>query len=83
MFGEFGLKRHEPRCMSCGGELRRVEKEALRERIPPRTYRWLDEYFVCARCDRLFWRGTHWMRIDRDLTLVGANVAAQLARESV
>ena len=83
VFGEFGLKRHEPRCMSCGGELRRVEKEALRERIPPRTYRWLDEYFVCARCDRLFWRGTHWMRIDRDLTLVGANVAAQLARESV
>ena len=67
VFREFGLTPCEPRCMSCGGELRRVEKEALRERIPPKTYRWLDEYFVCARCDRLFWRGTHWMRIAQQL----------------
>jgi hypothetical protein len=72
VFREFDLKRGEPRCMSCGGELRRVDKEALRERIPPRTYRWLDEYFVCSRCDRLFWRGTHWERINRELeTTVG------------
>ena len=70
VFREFSLRPGDPRCMSCGGELRAVEKEALRERIPPKTYRWLDEYFVCARCDRLFWRGTHWTRIERQLTLV-------------
>jgi uncharacterized protein with PIN domain len=63
VFREFGLTLRGPRCMSCGGELRRVSKEALRERIPPRTYRWLDEFFVCGRCDKLFWRGTHWHRI--------------------
>jgi uncharacterized protein with PIN domain len=67
VFREFGLTPGEPRCMSCGGELLQVKKEALRERIPPKTYRWLDEYFVCARCDRLFWRGTHWTRIERQL----------------
>ena len=60
---EFGLTLRGPRCMSCGGELRAVPKEALRDRIPPRTYRWRDEYFVCARCDKLFWHGTHWQRI--------------------
>src|SRR5262249_6766910 len=65
---EFGLKIGEPRCMSCGGELRRVWKEALRERIPPRTYLWLDEYFVCCRCNKLFWRGTHWERISSQLS---------------
>jgi uncharacterized protein len=63
VFREFGLVARAPRCMSCGGELRRVEKEALRERIPPRTYRWLDDYFVCRRCDKLFWHGTHWQKI--------------------
>jgi uncharacterized protein with PIN domain len=67
VFCQFGLKVQEPRCMSCGGELRRVEKEVLRERIPPRTYRWLDEYFVCRRCAKLFWRGTHWQHITREL----------------
>jgi uncharacterized protein with PIN domain len=63
VFREFGLAVGEPRCMNCGGELIRGDKEALQERIPPRTYRWLDEYFVCARCGKLFWRGTHWERI--------------------
>ena len=48
VFREFGLTLRGPRCMSCGGELRRGSKEALRERIPPRTYRWLDEFFVCT-----------------------------------
>jgi hypothetical protein len=63
VFREFGLSIREARCMSCGGELRRVSKEAERERIPPRTYRWLDDFFECQRCDKLFWHGTHWQRI--------------------
>jgi uncharacterized protein with PIN domain len=67
VFREFALKAKEPRCMSCGGELRQADKETLRERIPPRTYRWLDDYFLCARCGKLFWHGTHWHRIRREL----------------
>ncbi len=67
VFREFGLKVGEPRCMSCGGELRQESKEALKDRIPPKTYKWLDEYFVCSRCGKLFWRGTHWLRIQNEL----------------
>jgi uncharacterized protein with PIN domain len=63
VFREFGLTLRPPRCMSCGGELAAADKEALREQIPPRTYRWLNEYFVCRRCGKLFWHGTHWRRI--------------------
>ena len=57
---ELALTLRTPRCMTCGGELGPGDKEALRERIPPKTYRWLDEYFVCATCGKLFWHGTHW-----------------------
>jgi uncharacterized protein len=71
VFREFGLRPGHPRCMRCGGQLDRVEKEALKERIPPRTYRWLDEYFVCRRCGQLFWRGTHWDRIRKELGQLG------------
>ncbi len=69
---EFGLSLLPPRCMTCGGELRRVEKEQMRDRIPPRTWRWLAEYFVCARCNRLFWHGTHWQKIQQQLTKVAS-----------
>jgi uncharacterized protein with PIN domain len=71
VFREFALTARASRCMSCGGDLRRVDKEALRERIPPRTYRWLDVFFVCVRCDKLFWHGTHWATIQRQLEALG------------
>jgi uncharacterized protein with PIN domain len=70
---DLGLELRESRCMSCGGELVPTEKDAVFPRIPPRTARWLDEYFVCARCDRLFWRGTHWERIARTLEQAAAS----------
>lgn len=67
VFHEFGLKLRSPRCMNCGGLLQRADKESLRERIPPRTYRWLDEYFLCTQCGQLLWHGTHWLKIQDQL----------------
>jgi uncharacterized protein with PIN domain len=69
---DLGLALREPRCMACGGELVARPKEDVRPRIPPRTARWKDEYFVCSSCDRLFWQGTHWERIARALSAAGA-----------
>jgi uncharacterized protein with PIN domain len=64
---DLDLEPREARCMTCGGTLVPTAKDAVRERIPPRTAKWLDEYFVCAGCGGLFWRGTHWERIAREL----------------
>jgi hypothetical protein len=66
-FLDLGLTLRDPRCMACGGTLVPTAKEAVRPRIPPRTALWKDEYFVCAGCDGLFWRGTHWERIEAAL----------------
>lgn len=63
VFREFDLSVREPRCMNCGGELQPVNKETMRERIPPKTWKWINDYFQCAQCGQLFWRGTHWQRI--------------------
>lgn len=61
------LPLRDPRCMACGGRLDAVEKGDVAERIPPRTARWKDEYFVCGTCGRLMWQGTHWERIEARL----------------
>jgi len=60
---DLDLEPREPRCMACGAELRAVPKADVAGRIPPRTARWKDEYFLCAGCGRLYWQGTHWQRI--------------------
>lgn len=55
------------RCMECGGELEEVDKQAVRDEIPPRTYRWLDHFYRCRTCKKLYWEGTHWQQIQRTL----------------
>lgn len=60
---DLDLEPRTARCMSCGSELRAVPKQEVEARIPPRTARWKDEYFLCAGCGRLYWQGTHWQRI--------------------
>jgi len=52
------------RCVDCNGQLERVRKEDVIERIPPKTAAWLDEYRACEACGKLYWRGTHMGRIE-------------------
>ena len=65
---ELDLPPADSRCMSCGGELHEVDKEEFRHQIPPKTYRWVDEYYRCEACGQLYWHGTHWQRITRQLS---------------
>src|SRR5437763_10710997 len=39
---ELCLSPSEPRCMACGGVLVEMPKEQLRDRVPPRTFAWLE-----------------------------------------
>lgn len=47
------------RCTRCNGLIKPVSKDAVADRIPPKTARWLDEYHLCVDCDQLYWQGTH------------------------
>ena len=47
------------RCSTCNGLLGEVAKDLVVDRIPPKTAKWLDAYYLCRKCDQLFWEGTH------------------------
>jgi len=51
------------RCPTCNGEIVPVEKKEVYERIPPKTAQWLDEYFICTGCGKLYWQGTHYPKV--------------------
>ncbi len=53
------------RCLACNGLLVQVEKEEVLDRIPPKTARWQEVYFICRACGKLYWRGTHYPRLER------------------
>jgi uncharacterized protein len=55
------------RCMACGGELVDVPKDSLAGIAPPRAFASCNQFWRCAACKKLYWRGTHWLRIERAL----------------
>jgi len=67
VFNHFKLSQLPPRCMKCGGELAWIPKASVREEAPPKTYCWLDDFYRCLRCAQLFWKGTHWNNICKQL----------------
>lgn len=47
------------RCMECNTLLKRVEKAAIRERLPPEVERCFQTFFFCPSCQKIYWEGSH------------------------
>lgn len=55
------------RCMRCNGLLDPVAKEAIRDRLLPKTRRYYDTFAVCRECGRIYWPGSHYQDMQRRL----------------
>ena len=53
-----------PRCTVCNGRLVKVEKEDIRGKVPDGVLERNDEFYICESCGKVYWRGSHWERID-------------------
>ena len=47
------------RCLVCNNLLEPIEKEKIKDRIPPYVYSTQDEFDICQQCGRIYWSGTH------------------------
>ncbi len=65
VFAELNLHTREAfsRCGECNLPLEPVEKQAVRDRVPPYVYQTQTRFRACPRCQRVYWRGTHWARM--------------------
>ena len=51
------------RCIHCNALLRSVAKELVIHRLLPETKRYYDEFFLCPECNRIYWKGSHYRRM--------------------
>ena len=51
------------RCLCCNSLLVPVQKEEILEKIPPKTRCFCSEYARCRSCDKIYWKGTHLIRM--------------------
>ncbi len=48
------------RCLVCNMEIKPIEKEKARGRVPSYVFQTQENFYICANCDRVYWKGTHW-----------------------
>jgi uncharacterized protein len=53
------------RCMHCNALLEAAPIELVGDRLPAKTRQYYDEFHVCPQCDRIYWKGSHYQRMQR------------------
>ena len=55
------------RCPKCNTPIRPVSKDKIVDRIPEATSTYYDDFWECPSCGQIYWRGSHWKRIEETL----------------
>lgn len=61
------LRRQFTVCLECNESLLPRTKEEVRDVVPPYVFQTQCQYLQCPACHRVYWRGTHWQRMKREL----------------
>jgi len=55
------------RCSVCNTLLVTVPKQSVYNKVPDYVYEHHDEFYMCPKCHRIYWYGTHTERIKHDI----------------
>ena len=69
---ELGLesRRSFSRCPVCNALLSSLDRETARSRVPPYVAETQTLFKACPKCQRVYWRGTHWQQMDDQLARI-------------
>ena len=62
------------RCLECNQSLIPKTREEVKDLVPPYVFRTQSQYMQCPSCLRVYWRGTHWQRMRRELERLGESL---------
>jgi len=58
----YGLRFSEDRirCSACNGELLDLPKQDAKDKVPEGAFQANEKFWKCSKCEKLYWKGTHW-----------------------
>ncbi len=54
-----GLIRPFSRCADCNGRIEPVAKDAVADRLEPKTKKFFEKFYRCPDCGKIYWEGSH------------------------
>ncbi|HLI46242.1 MAG TPA: Mut7-C RNAse domain-containing protein [Geobacterales bacterium] len=74
ILAELNLKKDDlkigSRCIACNNLLKPIKKETLIGKIPDKVLEFNHEFWYCERCDKIYWYGSHWRNIEKELKVL-------------
>lgn len=64
-FDLFDARRPFTRCLHCNGLVHPVAKAQIDQHLLPRTRTYYDEFWQCADCGKIYWKGSHYKRMQQ------------------
>ena len=64
---KYDSKQMFTRCIVCNEQLKAIEKELVRDKVPPLVFDEQTEFVICPKCQRVYWQGTHWGKVKETL----------------
>jgi uncharacterized protein with PIN domain len=63
------------RCLECNKLLVPKDKDEVQDLVPVYVFKTQFQYYQCPECQRIYWRGTHWQRMNKEMeALMGAEL---------
>jgi uncharacterized protein with PIN domain len=63
------------RCPVCNTLLEPASRHEAQGQVPPFVFRNHDRFSLCRKCNRFYWRGTHWSRMARHVAAIHESAA--------
>lgn len=58
------------RCFSCNSLIEQIEKERVKDLVDEKTYRLYDSFYQCPTCHRIYWEGSHFEKMQKEIQAV-------------
>lgn len=61
------------RCMHCNGITQPVDKHKIEAQLLPKTKKYYDAFFQCEVCNKIYWKGSHYLKMQAMVDKIKAN----------
>jgi len=59
------------RCILCNALVSKINKEEVKEKVPERVFENNDKFWICKKCNKIYWRGTHYKKMFEKINNLG------------
>lgn len=74
-FDLFDNLRPFTRCIHCNGKTRAVNKQSIEKQLLPKTIKYYEEFYQCESCEKIYWQGSHYQKMQHMINKVKSEMA--------